>query len=367
LKFKELHLIHFKNLLEVSINLDADVNCFSGNNGEGKTNILDAIRYLSMCKSYFNSIDYQNVNHFQDSFMIKGLVEKNQENDTLVCTVRKSAKKIFKRNNKDYQRLSEHIGLYPSVMISPTDEDLIKEGSETRRKFLNGIISQYDKAYLTLAVQYTKVLNQRNRLLKHFQQERKFDATALEIYDFRLIDYGEKIYAARKKFIEEFVPVFQEIHSAICGNFEEVGINYTSHGVGDLTDLFKSSLEKDKISTRTHIGIHKDDLEFTIASHPLKKFGSQGQQKTFLISIKLAQSIFIEEATGLKPFLLLDDIFDKLDENRVANLMRLVSEKKFGQIFVTDTDKERVPLLFKELDVKMNTFRVLNSNVEIYE
>ena len=296
--------------------------------------------------------------------MVKGVVEKNEELDTLVCTVRKSAKKVFKRNTKDYQRLSDHIGLYPSVMISPTDEDLIKEGSETRRKFINGIISQYDKGYLNYALQYTKLLNQRNRLLKHFQQERRFDPTAIEVYDFKLIDLGEKIYETRKKFIDEFIPCFQEIHSAICGNSEEVGILYKSDGAQDLTTQFKTSLEKDRMTARTNVGIHKDDLEFSIAKHPLKKFGSQGQQKTFLISIKLAQSVFIEEATGMKPFLLLDDIFDKLDEFRVANLMKLVSEKKFGQIFITDTDKERVPSLFKELDVKMNKFNVQDSNVE---
>ncbi len=364
MKLLDIHLINFKNFKEVSIPLDADVNCFSGLNGEGKTNVLDAIRYLSICKSYFNSTDYQNINHDEDSFMLKSTVLKNEEEDTLLCTVRRNAKKVFKRNKKEYQKLADHIGLYPSVMISPTDEELIKEGSETRRKFMNGIISQYDKSYLTDMIHYKRALNQRNRLLKHFQMERRFDKDSLEIYDFKLIDLCEKIFQTRNQFISDFTPWFQHLHEGISGKKEKVSINYKTTCDTDLITQFAKALEKDKISARTNVGIHKDDLEFTIDGYPLKKFGSQGQQKTLLIALKLAQSLFIEQATGLKPFLLLDDIFDKLDETRVGNLMKLVSEKKFGQIFITDTDAARVPLLFNDLDVTMKKFHINSGNVE---
>jgi len=270
---------------------------------------------------------------------------------------------VFKKNKKEYQRLSDHIGLYPSVMISPTDEDLIKEGSEIRRKLINGIIAQYDKGYLNDMGQYKKALNQRNRLLKHFQIERKFDFSSLEIYDYKLIELNERIYQKRHTFISDFIPWFQNLHEQISGNKEQVSLEYKTSCNADLTTQFKNSLEKDKLSARTNVGVHKDDLEFTIGGYPIKKFGSQGQQKTFLIALKLAQSLFMEEATGLKPFLLLDDIFDKLDEQRVTNLMKLVSENKFGQIFITDTDDNRVPELFKELSISMNTYRIDSGNI----
>ncbi len=360
---KHLNLVNFKNLIEASVDLDSDVNCFSGLNGEGKTNILDAIRYLSMCKSYFNPADYQNINHEQDSFMIKGTVLKNDEIDVLSCSVSRTSKKIFKRNKKDYQRLSDHIGLYPSVMISPTDEDLIKEGSETRRKFINGIISQYDKSYLNHMVQYKRALNQRNRLLKHFQVERTFDEASLEIYDFKLIELIQQIHEVRLKFVEDFTPWFQKLHTQISGNKETVSLSYTSTCNENLAEQFTDSRHKDKLSARTNIGIHKDDLEFSIDGHTIKRFGSQGQQKTFLIALKLAQSFFIEQATGNKPFLLLDDIFDKLDSSRVANLMKLVSEGNFGQIFITDTDKNRVSSLFKDLNGTLAEFTLTQGRI----
>ncbi len=359
----ELHLLNFKSFKEASVLLDSDVTCFSGFNGEGKTNMLDAIRYLSMCKSYFNAADYQNINHDEESFLIKGTVKKHEEKDLLTCAVSRASKKVFKRNKKEYQRLSDHIGLYPSVMISPTDEDLIKEGSEIRRRFINGIIAQYDKSYLNDMVQYKRALNQRNRLLKHFQLERRFDAESLEIYDFKLIELNQRIFEKRQKFISEFKPWFQNLHEQISGNKEKVSLEYKTSCNANLPEQFKASLEKDKFSARTNVGVHKDDLEFTIGTHPIKKFGSQGQQKTFLIALKLGQSLFMEEATGLKPFLLLDDIFDKLDEQRVANLMKLVSENKFGQIFITDTDDNRVPELFKNLPITMNTYRIDSGNI----
>lgn len=299
--------------------------------------------------------------------MIKSSVLKNDETDSLLCTVRRSAKKIFKRNNKEYQKLSDHIGLYPSVMISPTDEELIKEGSETRRKFMNGIISQYDKSYLAEMIQYKRALNQRNRLLKHFQKERTFHLESLEIYDFKLIELSKKIHDRRNQFISDFSPWFQELHEKISGNKESVNITYKTTCDKDLQQQFDTSREKDKASARTNIGIHKDDLDFLIEGYPLKKFGSQGQQKTLLIALKLAQSLFIEQATGLKPFLLLDDIFDKLDESRVGNLMELVSEKKFGQIFITDTDISRVPSLFNNFDVHLKKFHIEKGSITEHE
>ena len=358
-----LNLVNFKNLTEVSIDLDADVNCFSGLNGEGKTNVLDAIRYLSMCKSYFNAADYQNINHEEESFMIKGSVLKNDEIDILSCSVGRISKKVFKRNKKEYQRLSDHIGLYPSVMISPTDEDLIKEGSEVRRKFMNGIISQYDKSYLNYMVQYKRALNQRNRLLKHFQIERTFDESSLEIYDFKLIKLNQLIHDVRLKFVEDFTPWFQKLHIQISGDKESVSLEYKSTCHSELEQQFNNSRQKDKLSARTNVGVHKDDLGFYINGYTIKKFGSQGQQKTFLIALKLAQSFFIEQATGNKPFLLLDDIFDKIDSARVVNLMKLVSEGNFGQIFITDTDRNRVSSLFKDLKVTLKEFTLTDGRI----
>ncbi len=364
MNLESLQLHNFKNILDENVQLGAEVNCFSGKNGEGKTNVLDAIRYISMCKSYFNAADYQNINHHQEAFLLKAKITKNDEIDTISCAVSRKTKKTFKRNKKEYPRLTDHIGLYPSVMISPTDEDLIKEGSEIRRKFVNGIISQYDKAYLNDLVKYKRVLNQRNRLLKHFQTERTFDPSSLEIYDFQLIDLNQKIYEKRQNFISEFTPWFQELNQKINGGSEKVGLTYVSTCGDDLEGQFSAAVQKDRLTARTTVGIHKDDLSFLLDEYPLKKFGSQGQQKTFLIALKLAQSLFIEQATGHKPFLLLDDIFDKLDKNRVKLLMELVSEKKFGQIFITDTDEKRASALFKDLDVTLNEFIVSEGKIE---
>jgi len=330
----------------------------TGNNGSGKTNVLDAIYYLSFCKSYFNPVDSQNVFHQENFFVLEGLFEnKDETKDKVYCGVKKGQKKIFKRNNKKYEKLMEHIGLYPAVIITPADKDLVVEGSEVRRKFVDGVIAQFDKKYLDALLKYQKTLAQRNRLLKYFWENRSFDQVQIDVWNDQLCAYGEVIFNGRKSFFEKFIPLFEGIYKVISGQAEEVSLEYNSQlCTKSLQELLQDALPKDKVRQHTTVGIHKDDLVFNIGGHPLKKFGSQGQQKSFVIAMKLAQFEFISEKTGVKPILLLDDIFDKIDGQRLEYLLKLVAEKKFGQIFITDTDQQRIVSTFKDMDVSFKSF-----------
>lgn len=354
-----LSLVNFKNYHQGEFDFSADVNCLVGDNGSGKTTVLDAVHYLSFCKSYFNPMDSQNVRHGEDFFVIQGDFEVDGETDKVHCGVKPGQKKSFKRNGKEYDRLAEHIGRFPAVIITPNDADLIREGSEVRRKFINGIISQYNRAYLHDVMQYNKALNQRNNLLKHFFAERRFDAESLEIWDVQLAELGDRIAAERAKFMAEFQPLFAEFYAAISGGNEtcSVALN-TKVGEQSMGQLLAVSQHKDRSAQRTTQGIHRDDLELLIDGHPVKKFGSQGQQKSLLIALKLAQFEFVKAACGRKPLLLLDDIFDKIDDKRVGYLMQLVSENRFGQIFVTDTHARRVPELFGHVDCELRIFEI---------
>ena len=361
---KKLSLLNFKNYAEAELELSPEVNCFAGFNGSGKTNLLDAIYYMSFCKSYFNPIDSQNIRHDEAFFVIQGTFEKKDKEERVYCGLKKGQKKQFKRNKKEYERLADHIGLFPAVIISPSDVDLIKEGSEFRRKFMDGIISQYDRAYLSWLIDYNKALSQRNHLLKTFAEQRYFDADSLDIWDAQLIDLSRKIHKERSRFMEEFMPEFNALYKAISGGNEEVMITYKSQlNEGVFEEKFKSHLDRDRSFQRTTAGIHKDDLLFEIGGHPMKKFGSQGQQKSFLISLKLGQFRFIRQISGLTPILLLDDIFDKIDDQRVSYLMQLVTNHEFGQIFITDTDPDRVPSIFDSTDVDLKVFEVEEGSV----
>ena len=318
------------------------VNCFVGDNGSGKTNILDAIHYLSLTKSYFNSSDSTSINFNSDFFTIKGSFEKKENLSEIVCNVKDGSSKSLKNNEKKYKRFSDHIGNYPVVFISPTDTNLIYDNSETRRKYVDSGISQFNSAYLQNLISYNKTLKQRNKLLKNFATTNTFDSFTLETYDELLIKYGEIIFCEREKYLQKLIPVFQQYYLEISGGDEEVGIEYKSQlSENVFLDLLKKSLEIDKISSRTNVGIHKDDLVFTLNNYPIKKHGSQGQQKSFLISLKLAQFEFMKMKLGLDPILLLDDIFDKLDDKRVECLVSFVKKGKFDQVFITDTNKER--------------------------
>lgn len=356
---QKISLVNFKNIETQTFDFQQKINCFVGDNGVGKTNVLDAIYYLSFTKSYFNPIAGQNIRHGQDFFMIEGDYILNNRQEKIVCSLKRGQKKVLKRNGKSYDKFSEHIGQLPLVIISPADRDLIVEGSDTRRKFIDGVISQQDKVYLQALITYNKVVSQRNALLKYFAANRTFDALNLKVYDEQMIELGTKIYEKRKFFLQEFVPIFNEKYRVISGEKEEVNLMYKSqlHEV-DFETLLQQSLEKDKIVQYTSAGIHKDDLSFEIETYPIKKFGSQGQQKSYLIALKLAQFEFIKTASQVIPILLFDDIFDKLDEHRVSQIINLVNNDEFGQIFITDTHSERTENVVKQSGKPFEIFKL---------
>ena len=362
---KELSLVQFKNYPELRLPLNAQINCFVGPNGSGKTNLLDAIYYLSFCKSYFNPVDSQNVRHGDEFFVIEGWYQRQERPEHLYLGVKKGQKKSVRRNKKKYDRISEHIGLFPLVIISPSDRDLILEGSDVRRKFIDGVIAQSNKRYLDDLLQYNRILQQRNSLLKYFAANRSFDATSLETYDEQLDPLAERIHQDRKEFLDRFIPIFQKYYSDISGGAEEVGVEYQAKlGEQSLQLVLFECREDDRRRQHTTQGTHKDDLEFTLQGYPIKRTGSQGQQKTFLIALKLAQFTFLKELTGITPILLLDDIFDKLDDQRVGALIRMVEEHRFGQIFLSDTHFERTESLVKQFNESYRMYTVCKGEVK---
>ena len=362
---KKINLLNFKNYPEASLELGPGVNALVGGNGEGKTNLLDAIHYLSMCKSYFNPVDAHNIRFGEDFFVVQGLFELNGSTENVSCGLKRNQKKVFKRNQKEYERLADHIGLLPVVMISPTDTVLITEGSEERRKFLDSIISQFDKNYLEDLINYSRVISQRNAYLKHAALSRSFDLDSLLIWDEQMIPLAERIHEVRIKFIESLLPIFKEYYKIISGEKEEVDIRYDSQLLkGDLRELLNSSREKDRILQFTGVGVHKDDLTFLISEVPVRRYASQGQQKSFLIALKLAQYNFISKEKSEAPILLLDDIFDKLDENRVTRLMHLVCQDDFGQLIITDSHLERLNNIFIGLGIDLPLFHVDSKQIQ---
>jgi len=355
-----LSLINFKNHSEKQFDLCPEINVFTGNNGVGKTNILDAVHYLSLCKSFINSVDKQNIKIETNFFMVQGNFLRADKNYQISCSVQTGQKKKVKRNKKEYEKLADHIGEFPVVVISPYDSNLVSEGSEVRRRFMDSMISQFDKNYLEVLIKYNKVLVQRNSLLKQFQEMRLFDMESIEVWDAQLISLGNIIYQKRAAFLEEYLPRFQYFFDLISEGKEEVSIAFSSQlNERSFAELVEESHQKDSRIGYTTVGIHKDDLVFTIhADRPIKKFGSQGQQKSFLIALKLTQFDYIKQLTGKKPILLLDDIFDKLDHFRVESLMRMVSAGTFGQVLITDTDKERIEKVFASINCKREIFEM---------
>jgi DNA replication and repair protein RecF len=338
-----------------------------GNNGTGKTNLLDAIHYLSFCKSYFNLIDTQNIRHDEPFFAVHGDYIKNDDRtETISCLQQRAQKKVFKINKKPYTRLADHIGLFPLVMVSPYDRDLINDGSEIRRKYIDSVISQFDKIYLDDLINYNKALLQRNTLLKLFYDSRSFDKASLEIWDEQMITLGDNIFQKRKKFVTDFIAIFQEYFEFITNGKEKVNILYESQlEKQDYKILLEQSIERDMALCFTSAGIHKDDLIFMLDDYPIKKYGSQGQQKSFVIALKLAQFDYTKDVKGFKPILLFDDIFDKLDESRVKQIVRLVGNNSFGQVFLTDTDRDRINKIFQGLDISYRLFQVLDGQVTL--
>ena len=318
-----------------------------------------AIYHLSFGKSYFNPIATQNIKHDEDFFVVDGVFEKEERTEKIVVSLKKGQKKLIKRNGKPYEKFSDHIGFIPLVMISPADRDLIIEGSETRRKFIDSVISQSDKNYLNNLINYNKVLSQRNALLKYFALNNTFNAQTLQVYNEQLQTYGTEIFKTRHAFLETFIPIFKQRYDAISNNKEDVSLSYKSDLFdNDLNTLLKENINKDKALQYTSVGIHKDDLNFEIDTFPIKKFGSQGQQKSFLVALKLAQFDFIKQQSGVPPILLLDDIFDKLDENRVAQIIELVDNKHFGQLFISDTHADRTENVVKQTHQSYKIFKL---------
>lgn len=361
---KNLTLLNFKNYTNAELKFVPAVNAFVGNNGAGKTNLLDAIHYLCLCKSYFNPVDRQQIKNGLEFFMVQGDFDKDDRTEKISCGLKRNQKKQFKRNKKEYEKLADHIGLFPLVMISPYDISLIMEGSEERRRFVDSVISQTDHAYLDELLAYNRFLQNRNALLKQVASTHRLDVALLEIYNDQLALSGNRIFEKRKSFLEQFIPLFNQHYQFISDSAEEVAISYQSQlSTERFENLLVQSLEKDRVLERTTVGVHKDELQFSINEMPLKKFGSQGQQKSFLIALKLAQYSYFQSKNGFKPLMLLDDIFDKLDNLRVKKLMEMVSHQDFGQIFLTDVDQERVSSIFESIGIKVNLFKVENGTV----
>lgn len=356
---KNLELIQFKNYERQQLEFNSEVNCFLGENGAGKTNLLDAIHYLCLTKSAFLPVDSQHIRHGQTFFTLKGTFELAQKTLSLSCVFESHKKKRFEVNGNPYHRLSEHIGLLPLVMIAPDDTLIITGGSEERRKFFDGMISQTDSHYLQLLIRYQHYLKQRNALLKRLSEEGKKDLLQLSPYDQKLIQLSVEIQNIRSRFLADFMPYFLDHYAAISGQKENVSIDYKSQvSQPDFAKNFAASLDNDLFRKRTGLGIHKDDFDFQLDGYPIKKFGSQGQKKTFLISLKLAQFFIFKTLKGTTPLLLLDDIFDKLDDQRIFHLLSQVAKKEFGQLFITDARPERSKEILKTIKARISFFSI---------
>ena len=356
---KNISIINYKNILDKEFKLDPKINCFVGNNGVGKTNILDAIYHLSMGKSYFNIKNDQIINKGKNYMLVDGVFELNGKKESIVCSLKLGEKKVLKRNAKPYKKFSNHIGLIPVVLISPYDNDLINEGSSERRKFIDSIISQNDKEYLTNLITYTKVIQNRNKLLKQYNKSVDFDLDTIGVYDDQIYKLSGPIFNARENFIKEFAPLVLEKYKQISDNKEKISISYKSDLINNnIQNLIEDSFQKDVILQFTSVGLHKDDFIFNIDNNRIKKFGSQGQQKSFLIALKLAQFDYLKNKTGNSPILLMDDIFDKLDLYRVKRIVEIVNSTNFGQLFLSDTDKERIERVLSSLNLSTKIFEI---------
>ncbi|MFN4298113.1 MAG: DNA replication/repair protein RecF [Thermaurantimonas sp.] len=337
-----LNVLNFKNWEEVSLNFSPSINCFLGANGVGKTNLLDAIHYLCTTKSFLTNTDAHAIRHGAEFFMVKGLFERSGQEEEILLSLRKNDKKLLRRNDVEYQKLSDHIGLLPVVVISPMDTNLIYEGSEERRKVTDLILSLADTLYLHHLMRYNRLLQQRNTYLKETVPQRKCSSEMLELYNEQMEPLAEYIYTVRRQFWEKTAKWLSKFYSEIAGFTEDISVAYQSDlAQGSLATVLREAIARDMEVLYTSRGIHKDDIDMRINGYKLKRFGSQGQQKSYLIALKLAMYAVLQEKTGMPPILLFDDIFDKLDRNRTANVIRLVRDMNFGQIFLSDTDPER--------------------------
>jgi len=361
---QNISIINYKNIVTANLVLSPKINCFIGCNGEGKTNMLDAVYYLSFCRSSSNPIDSQVLRHEQDFFVLQGQYTSDfGDTENIYCGMKRGSKKLFKRNKKDYRRLSEQIGLIPLVMVSPSDTILIEGGSEERRRLMDVVISQYDHEYIEALLNYNKALIQRNSLLKMDEEP---DIELMKLWEEQMAEQGEKIYDKRTMFIQKLIPIFQEFYNKISESKECVSLNYISHCQrGSLLDVIQRDRSKDRAIGYSLHGVHRDDLEMTINDYPMKREGSQGQNKTFVIAMKLAQFDFLRRTgNGSVPILLLDDIFDKLDASRVEQIVNIVSSDRFGQIFITDTNREHLDRILQNGHMNYKIFSVVNGDVK---
>jgi DNA replication and repair protein RecF len=360
---KRISILNYKNLEQAELAFSRKMNCIIGKNGMGKTNLMDAVYYLSFCKSATNPIDSQNIRHEQDFFVLQGFYEtEDGDPEEVYCGLKRRQKKQFKRNKKEYTRLSDHIGLIPLVMVSPADTLLIAGGSEERRRFMDVVISQFDREYLDALIRYNKALVQRNTLLK---AELEPDEELMNVWEEMMASTGEVVFRKRQQFIDEFIPIFQSYYSYISQNQEEVKLSYQSHAAeGDLLALLRANRQRDRVMGYSLKGIHKDDLIMQLGEFPMKREGSQGQNKTYLIALKLAQFEFLKRTgSGTTPLILLDDIFDKLDALRVEQIVKLVAGDNFGQIFITDTNRDHLDRILKKIEGDYKLFEVENGEV----
>lgn len=360
---KNISIINYKNIKGVNLELSPKINCLIGHNGVGKTNFLDAIYYLSFCRSAGNPIDSQIITHGEDFFMLEGnYLDDGGDVENIYCGMKRGSKKHFKRNKKEYKRLSQHIGLIPLIFVSPADASLIEGGSEERRKLMDVVISQYDYSYIEALTNYNKALQQRNALLKMDEEP---DAALMEIWEQEMARNGELIYQKRDQFVQELIPIFQRIYQHISGQREEVSLKYVSHCQrGPLLEVIQRDRFKDRAVGYSLHGVHRDDLEMLIGDFQMKREGSQGQNKTFVLALKLAQFDFLRRtSSNTTPLLLLDDIFDKLDAQRVEAIVQLVSGENYGQIFITDTNRDHLDKILHESDGDYKIFTVENGNL----
>ncbi len=355
MKIERLSILNFKNIEQVDLVFSPKMNCFFGNNGMGKTNLLDALFYLSFCRSYTNLSDSQLIRHEQEFCVLQGYYELEDQPEEVYCGIKRKHRKQFKRNKKEYQKLSDHIGLLPLVMVSPADTDLIQGGSEERRKFVDMVISQYDKEYLRALIAYNKALEQRNALLKL----ETIDLSLMEIWEEQMANNGKIVHEKRRIFSSEFLPIFKEFYRFICQDGETVDMQYDSQlNQADLAELLVTKRDRDRLLGYSTQGVHKDDFHFLLGEYLMKKIGSQGQNKTCLIALKLAQFDFLVRTGLTLPILLLDDIFDKLDARRVEQIIKLVAGDTFGQIFITDTNRKYLDEILRKMDHEYMLFYV---------